>query len=182
MERPLRSRVFLLVVVVGLFVAAIYISPDRRRTIRDCGTGLAVVALIALLGRRFGINALVGELRSSDSDEPSLSILEIGSSLLRQIAQTELLIGLTLIVFAVVAGPSRVARSIRKGLAPLLRHGTVSMIVGGIVVFLFLLWIKPGGPLDSWFVAVIVAALCVAGIGWVQRETITCRPIVGFPG
>lgn len=162
---------FLFLLVLALFAGAIYISGDRRRTVRDCGVGLVVVGLLALFARTVGIGAVVDNLSRAGDDEPAQSILDIGSTLLRQIALTQVLVGLALVVFAVLAGPTQVAQRIRGLLVPALRHGTVAAVVGGILVFGLLVWIKPGGPLNGWIIALATAALCVAGVAWVQRVT-----------
>lgn len=170
----------LFLVVLGLFAGAVYVSGDRRRTVRDFGVGLVVVSLLVLLARSLGIDAAVDVLARADTDEPAQSVLWIGSSLLRQVAITQLLVGIAIFGFALLAGPSRVASGGRLALAPLLRHGVPSMILGGAVVFLVLLWLKPGGPMSTWLVALGVGALCVAGVAWVQQLTVREFPDVSF--
>ena len=44
-------------------------------------------------------------------------------------------------------------------------------MIGGLLVLLVLLWLKPGGPIDGWIIALGAAASCVAGVAWVQRVT-----------
>ena len=176
--RLLSAILFALVVV--LYVAAVYLATDRRRTIRDCGIGLSVAAVLVLIARIVGVNALVEALNRAESDEPASSVLNIGSTLLRQIALTELLIGLALIGFAFVVGSSRPARALRALAAPLLRHGVASVVLGGLAVFFVLLWIKPGGPINGWFIALGLAGLCVAGVAWVQRLTVAEFPHMTF--
>jgi hypothetical protein len=175
-----RLSTILFVLVLALFAGAVYLSGDRRRTLRDCGIGLILVGLIVLVARIVSIDALVNNLTRADNDEPATSVLEIGSSLLRQVALTQLLIGIVLAGFAVVVGPTRVARGVRAMLAPALRRGTTSAVIGGIVVFIVLLWIKPGGPIDGWMLALGIAALCVAGVAWVQRATMAEFPDMTF--
>jgi hypothetical protein len=86
-------------------------------------------------------------------------------------ALTDLLVGLTIVFFSVAVGPTRVARGLRKRLAPLLEHGPAAAVIGGLLVFLVLLWLKPGGPIDGRIIALGAAASCVAGVAWVQRVT-----------
>ena len=149
-----------------------YLSGDRRRTLRDVGISLVTVGVLVMVSRWLGVDALAGNLSQASDDEPAASILDIGSSLLRQIAVTEILIGVALIAFASLAGPSGVAQRIRGFLAPALRHGAIAAVIGGLAVYVFLLWISPGGPIDGWLLAVFVAGLCVAGVFWVQRVTL----------
>ena len=98
-------------------------------------------------------------------------MVEISSSLLRQVAVTDLLVGLTLVFFSVAVGPTRVARGLRKRLAPALKHGPVAAVIGGLLIFFVLLWLKPGGPIDGWIIALGSAVGCVAGVAWVQQVT-----------
>lgn len=164
---------FLFLVVVGLYAVAVYLSHDKRRTIRDVGLGLVTVGALVLLLRILGINALIEAVSSTGDDEPAQSVLDIGSTLLRQIAFTEIIIGLFLVAFAALAGPSDPARRVRGMLAPALGYGVASMVLGGLGVYLVLLWLKPGGPIDGWILALGTAALCVAGVGWVQRVMVS---------
>ena len=60
-------------------------------------------------------------------------------------ALTDLLVGLTIVFFSVAVGPTRVARGLRKRLAPLLEQGAAAAVIGGLLIFFVLLWLKPGG-------------------------------------
>jgi hypothetical protein len=164
-----RLAIALLVLVVAAFAAAIYLSNDRRRAVRDCGIGLVAVGVVAMLARIAGVATLADNLARADGDEPARSVLDIGTTLLRQIALTEILVGLVLIAFAALVGPSSPARRIRGLLAPAFAHGTLFSVVGGLAVYLLFLWVKPGGPISGGWIALGLAVLCVAGVGWVLR-------------
>jgi hypothetical protein len=167
-----RLAIVFVVVVVVLFAAALYLSAGRRRTLRDIGIALTVVGAIAVIGRIAGVAALADSVSKRESTEPASSVLDIGTTLLRQIALTEMLVGLVLIGFATLVGPSSFAHRLRAHLVPVLRHGALTTVGGGVFVFLVLLWIKPGGPIESWLVALVLAVLCVAGVWWVQRVSL----------
>jgi hypothetical protein len=171
-----RLGTMLLIVVFASFGGALYLARDRRReTLRDCGIGIIVAAVLVLVTREVGSDWVVDALRRSSDEEPAKSVVEISSSLLRQVALTELIVGVTLVAFSVAVGPTQRARGFRARLAPALRQGPAAVVVGGLVVFLALLWLKPGGPIDGWLIALGSAASCVAGVAWVQRVTLAER-------
>ena len=165
-----RVGVLLLLAVVASFAVAIWLSPgSRRRTIRNCGWGIIAAAVFVLLARRLGADFLVDRLRRTTEDEPAKSVVEISSSLLRQVALTDLLVGLLIVAFAVAAGPTRPAREIRARLAPILSHGPIVPFIGGFIVFVGFLWLRPGGPIHGGFLSLGMAAACVAGVAWIQN-------------
>ena len=172
--------VLLFLLVVGLFIAAVYFDTDRRRAVRDVGIGIVVVALLVLIARRFGVDALVANLRRATDDEPARSVLVVGTELLRQAALTQLLAGVALIAFAVSAGPSRVGRGVRAFFSPLLRYGWWSAIGGGLVVLIALLWLSPSGPVRGPGIAIGLTLLCVGGVVWIQRLAVAEYPDMTF--
>lgn len=161
----------LFIVVVGAYALAVYLAPDRRRAVKHTGIGLIVVSVLVLIGRVTSIDALLHRYSQNSDDEPGRSVLMIGSGLLRQVALTEMLVGIFLLGFAILVGPTRLAHFARGWIAPLLRFGAWSAVGGGIVVFLVLLWLKPGGPISGWYIAAMVGALSISGVGWVQTRT-----------
>ena len=162
----------LFLAVLASFGGAVYLARGRRReTLRNCGIGISIAAVLMLVTREAGSDWLVDSLRRSTDEEPAKSVVEISSSLLRQVALTDLFVGLTIVFFSVAVGPTRVARGLRQRLAPVLEHGPAAAVIGGLLVLLVLLWLKPGGPIDGWIIALGAAASCVAGVAWVQRVT-----------
>lgn len=171
-----RLSTLMFIAVVALFCGAVYLSGDRRRTVRDIGIGISLVSILVLLTRTLGLDALVDSLRRASDDEPARSVLDIGSSLLRQIALAQLVLGLFLVALAFMVGPRSPARALRAFAAPVLRHGVAAVVGVGLVLLAVLVWIKPGGPISGRWVALGFAALCFAGVAWVQRVAVAEFP------
>jgi hypothetical protein len=170
-----RTATLLTLLVLVVFGSALWFSPDRRRTLRNVGIGFVVVGVVVLAARSFGIDALAG-LGSGPGDEPALSVLAIGTSLLRQSGLTQLTLGLLLISFAVLAGPTRAATRFREIVSPAMRYGVASAIGAGIVLALVVSWFRAPGPATSWLPVVIFLATCLGGAVWLQRITLRENP------
>ncbi|HUW04342.1 MAG TPA: hypothetical protein VMW08_18475 [Acidimicrobiales bacterium] len=170
-----RAATVLTIVVLALFGAAIWFSADRRRTLRNIGVGFALVGFLVLVARIFGIGALAGS-SSTTNGEPASSVLNIGTSLLRQTAFTEFVIGLLLIAFAVLVGPTAAATRVREFVSPAMRFGPASAIGGGIVLALAVSWFRAPGPGATWLPIIFFFAICLGGAAWLQRVTLDENP------
>jgi hypothetical protein len=166
----------LTVLVLALFGAAIWFSADRRRTLRDIGIGFALVGFLVLAARVFGVGTLAGR-GSAGTNEPASSVLNIGTSLLRQAAFTEFVIGLMLIAFAVLVGPTAAAARVREFASPAMRYGPVSAVGGGLVLALVVSWFRAPGPGATWLPIVFFFTICLGGAAWFQRVTVEENPV-----
>jgi hypothetical protein len=164
---------FLFFLVLGLFAAARYIAPQRRRTVlMGIGVSVFFVGLVILVGRRFGGEYLVNALASNpDSKKPAGAVWSIETQLLRNVGVNAVIYGLLVIAAAWVAGPSRWAASVRRALAPTMREHPA--IIYGVVAF-GLLIILLTGPTDAQriYPLLVVFGLAFVGTEVLRRQTL----------
>jgi hypothetical protein len=140
---------FLLLVVVALYAAALWLARGwRREAILRCGVGVLVVGLLLFVIRHVlqGVllDALVGERPARPAVAAAYLIL---TELLVAIAWTTVAVGLITVVLAFLAGPSRVARRFRAFAAPgLVRHPWIAWSVDALAILLILI----AAPIDDW--------------------------------
>ncbi len=170
-----RTATILTLLVLAMFGAAVWLSPDRRRTLRNVGIGFFVVGVVVLAARSTGIGALSG-LGSGTDDEPAFSVLDIGTGLLRQSGLTQVTLGLLVIAFAVLVGPTKPATRVREFISPAMRYGVASAIGVGVVVALTASWFRASGPAASWLPVILFFATCLGGAVWLQRITLRENP------
>ena len=122
----------LAVVILPLWLAlcalAIYLSPGRRReTLRAAALGFVFAGLLVLIVRKFGGDAVVDSLAQTTSVEPAVeSVWSIGTSLLVEIAQSVIVVGVLILIGAWLAGRTRYAVAARRAMAPYIREQPVS--------------------------------------------------------
>jgi hypothetical protein len=165
--------IFLVLLTLVLWVAAVWLSYDKRRTILQVGVGIFLVALVLLAVRRVLGHIVVDDLTSGGSGEPSAQATwDIGTSLLRQITGTLLVLGLIVIVCAAFAGPSRWATRTRRWLAPALRDQPVLVysVAFALLLILLAVGLLPG---SSRVIPVLIYLVLVfAGISVLRREAL----------
>ena len=135
--------VFIAIIVLALFVAAVYVARGQRReTLRSIGVALAIVGVLLLVVRRLAGNWIVDTLTSAETVRvPAGHAWLIGTDLLAGIAWTAIAYGVVLLVAAWLAGPTRPATWVRRELAPSFpeRAGAV-YAVAGTLYLLVVLW------------------------------------------
>src|SRR5262245_20827003 len=140
---------FLLLVVVALYAAAIWLARGwRREAILRCGAGVLIVGLLLFVIRHVlqGVllDALVGQRPARPAVGAAYLIL---TELLMAIAWTAVAVGTITVVLAFLAGPSRVARAFRKFAAPgLVRYPWIAWLVDAVAILLILI----AAPIDDW--------------------------------
>jgi Short C-terminal domain len=167
------ASVWLLVVVLFLYGLAIYLARGVRRvTLRNAGVSFAIVGLLVLVIRRLLGNYITNSLSSPGYQPATHHLYLIGTSILGQIGQAVLLYGVIVTLAAVFAGPTHIATSLRRRLAPELneRQG----VVWGAVGFLYLLAIFWGGThaLRTWWGILLLAGLIALGVYALRRQTL----------
>jgi len=140
---------FLLIVVVALYAAAIWLARGwRREAILRCGAGVLIVGLLLFVIRSVlqGVllDALVGQRPARPAVTAAYLIL---TELLMAIAWTAVAVGLITVVLAFLAGPSRAARAFRAFAAPgLVRHPWIGWGIDAGAILLILI----AAPIDDW--------------------------------
>jgi len=166
----LSMLLFLLVLV--LYGAAIYLAGPqrRRRTIRDVGVALALSGGVVLVARRIALRAAEGAGDTGDAGAAAGVATGIGTDLLHDMALAGLAYGLLIVGFAALTGPSGLATWLRKLLAPTLVNKPVGTWLSAIAIFLFVLYVLPGEPLESWWRGAIFVALFALALDVLRRQ------------
>lgn len=172
------ASVWLLVVVLFLYGLAIYLAHGARRaTLRNAGVAFALVGLLVLVIRRLLGNYITNSLSSPGYQPATHHLYLIGTAILGQIGQAVLLYGLLAALGAVFAGPTHIATSLRRRLAPELNEH--QGVVWGAVGFLYLLAILWGGThaLRTWWGILLLGGLIALGLVALRRQTLQEFPV-----
>ncbi|MGE5274810.1 MAG: SHOCT domain-containing protein [Verrucomicrobiota bacterium] len=140
---------FLLLVVVALYTAAIWLARGwRREAILRCGIGVLTVGLLLFVIRHVLQGVLLDALVGERPARPAVSIAYLVlTQLLVAIAWTAVAVGSITVALAFLAGPARVARGFRAFAAPgLVRHPWIAWSADALAILLILI----GAPIDDW--------------------------------
>jgi hypothetical protein len=140
---------FLLLVVVALYAAAIWLARDwRREAILRCGVGVLIVGLLLFVIRHVLQGVLLDALVGERPARPAVGVAYlILTQLLVAVAWTAVAVGLITVLLAFLAGPSRFARAFRTCAAPsLVRYPWIAWSVVGAAILLILI----AAPIDDW--------------------------------
>ena len=156
-------------VVIAIYAGAILLANGWRRVAtRAAGVSIVIVGLLILAGLRFGGGALLDSAVKNESNRPvAEAVWKIGSQLLRDIGWNITWIGLIIILGAVLAGPTAIARSIRRFIAPAFVGGPGARWGVGAAIFLLMVLWAPLPALTNWFGILVFAgivAACVEGL------------------
>ena len=90
--------IYLFVLVVLLYGAAVFWARDRRVALRNVGTAIVVGSLLLLVAQRITINVSVDELARAQSARAAVdSIVSIATGLLNELAWAWLAIGVVVL-------------------------------------------------------------------------------------
>ncbi len=161
--------VVLLLLVIVLYVAAVFLASDRRAALRNVGIALSVSGLLVLLGRWFAINYVTDSIEKSDSIEAAArSIAIIGTGILNELAWTGVAIGLVIFTYALLVGPTRAAFAVRRGLSPILIHRLGAWVLALAILALVVL-ITPGTGAQTWLGRGTLLVLLIVGVERLHR-------------
>lgn len=162
--------IYLFVLVVLLYGAAVFWAGDRRVALRNVGTAIVVGSFLLLVAQRITINVSVDELARAQSSRDAVdSIVSIATGLLNELAWAWLAIGVVVLAYAVLVGPSRAAAAVRRLIAPVMIHpvGAWALAIGVLVLYLLL---APGITIARWLPALTLIALFVAAVELLRRQ------------
>ncbi len=168
-----KGSVFLIILGILLYVAAVVITPgSRRRMLIGCGVSLLVVGVATLAIRSILGETVVSELAASDAGKPAVGqVWEIATEMLRSMGLATLLYGLVVIAGAVLAGPTRAATWLRRQLAPALRDPIWAFGAAALGILLLVWWGPTPAFRDPLGVLIIVALLLV-GVAALRKQTL----------
>lgn len=163
---------YLFIVVVVLYAAAVFLARDRRVALRNVGLALVVGSVLLLVAQRLAIDYSVEALAAAQSGRDAVrSIASIATNLLNELAWSSLAMGVVIISFSVLIGPSRAAVGARRLLAPAMTHpgGAWALALGALALYLVL---GPGFSIDRWIPALVFIALFVAAVELLRRQVV----------
>ena len=162
--RPL--AIVLMLLAIALYVVAVMLSADRRRTTVYVGAAILFAALAVLAIRRLGGTAVVETLaQAPDSELAVAATWEIGTRVLAEVVWGAALIGLLLALGAWFLGPGRLAVAARRRLTPVLSDQPVAAWIALGALLLGLVWWHP----VPWTGRVIpLLILAVAAFAWLE--------------
>lgn len=156
---------FLYIVVVAMYVAAVYLAAGRRRQmLRSVGISLIIGGLALLVIRGIGIRTSVEAFVEDATNKPLATLVaSVMTELLRQMAWTGVVYGVLIIAFATLLGPARWAVATRRWIAGV-TESTAAVVGVCFGAVLLLLWWSPGGAFDRWITALVLVALVIGAI------------------
>jgi hypothetical protein len=157
-----------------LFGVAIWIAGTerRRRTLRAVGFGFIVAGLLVLILRSVGGDILVNAVVANPTAKPAVhAVWGIGTSLLVTVAASTLAFGILVVIAAWLAGPTKIATSLRREAAPYVKDQRALAWGVGLVVFLILIAWAPIAAFRKPLGILIFAVLFAAGLELLLRQT-----------
>lgn len=171
------ASIVLLVVIVGLFAAAVILARGWRRiAIRHVGLAVLIDALVVLAVLRLVRSRLLENYVAVPANRAAVAdAWWIATSLLRDIAISGILIGAFTIIATVLVGPARPAIAFRRLVGPkLLANPGVTWVSVVLVLLVLAVW-TPFDFASTWFGIVTLATIAIAtvvALRWsCQRET-----------
>jgi hypothetical protein len=164
--------IYLFVLVVALYASAVVAARNRRTAVRNVGLAIVVGSTLLLVARQVAIDAGVDQLARAESSRAAVeSLVSIASSLLDDFAWAWLAIGVVMVLFSIVVGPSRAAVAVRRWIAPVMTQpvGAWALALGVLVLYLLLV---PGPSFERWLPALVLVALYVGAFELLRRQVV----------
>ncbi len=172
--KALKGLALLFTIIVPLLYAlAIFLARGRRRrALMSVGFAIAFAGVLVLAGRKILESGVVNSLVKHDANKPAASaVLSIATSMLAEIAEAFVVVGVPLIVAAWFAGPARLAVKARRTIAPFLRdHADWTFGIVALVMILIFIW----GPIPAMHRPagiIVFLALALGGTAVLRQQT-----------
>jgi hypothetical protein len=169
--RALESIALLLpVLALGLLAGGLWLAEGRRReALRLAGICLIIAALAVPVTRALIGDIVIGAVDPAPAYEPAAErTYTIATSMLREGAIALLIYGIIILAGALLAGPSRAGRGIRRALSGV-SDPHVAYPAGAVLLGLILWW-GPTQGLRRPFSAILLLALLAAGLEILRRQ------------
>jgi hypothetical protein len=172
--RVLRGLALILpILVLLLFAGAIALARDRRsRTLLNVGLVCVGAGLVALVARTLIGHQVVDALATTEAVRPAAAAAwTIGTSVLVDVADALVFIGVVVVLAGLLGGRSRWATATRRALAPYL-HDRPDIAFGAVAVALLILF--AWGPIDATQKLtgiLLITALALFGTQMLRRQT-----------
>ncbi len=161
----------LFILVVVLYAVAIFLADGWRRVAtRGVGLSILIVGLLVLAGLRFGGDILLDSVVEKESNRGvAEAVWQIGSELLKDLGRHIAAIGALIVVGAFLAGPTRIATTIRRFIAPAFVGSSGTRWAIGAAVFLVMVLWAPLPALSTWIGILVFAGILAACIEGLRR-------------
>jgi hypothetical protein len=169
-----RLPIVLALLAFLLFGLAIALAGRRRRrALRSIAVGFVVAGLLALILRHLTGTALVNALAADESAKPAAeAVWRIATSLLVTVAASAIAFGVLVFLATWLAGPTRLATSIRREASPYLREQPAAAAVAAGLLYIFLIAWAPITAFRKPLGILLFAVLFVVGVEILRRQTL----------
>ncbi len=148
---------------LGVFAIAVFISRDRRRTLRAVAIGVLAAGVVLIFIRRVVGDALIDSLTTLPQNrDAGHAIWWVATERLGAANLTTICIGLLLLVGTWFAGPGRRATTSRRNLTPYLRDPAVAYGSYAAVILVLLVWAPVPAASDPVTASILIV---LGGIG-----------------
>jgi hypothetical protein len=163
----------LVVLAVAFFAGAVALSRDRRRTLVSVGGCLMFAGLAVLAVRRLAGGAVVEALADAPNAMGAADdAWDISTSLLVDVAQGSVLLGLFIVTGAWLASAGRRATAFRRVSAYAMRERVGLVRAGlGVAILLLVIWGPVPWTQRFWTIVVFTVA-AFAWLEWIRRRTL----------
>ena len=164
--------VILLILVPALYAAAVVLAVGRRRQmLMAIGSCFVAAGLVVLIVRGLAGDYVVGALTNTGADRPAADgVWSIGTSVLVDVAQSSIVVGIPFIAASWVAGPSKWATGVRRALAgPMAERAAYVWYAVAAILLLLIVW-EPIRAFRNPFGLLLIIALVVAGVELLRRQ------------
>jgi hypothetical protein len=183
--RVLRSLALILpILVLLLFAGAIGLARGRRsRTLLNVGLVCVGAGLVALVARTLIGNTVVDTLATTEAVRPAAAAAwSIGTSVLVDVADALVFIGVVVVLAGLLGGRSRWATATRRELAPFLRdRPDITFGVVAVALLILFAW----GPIDATQKLtgiLLITVLSLFGTQMLRRQTAGEFPDAHYAG
>jgi Short C-terminal domain len=158
---------------LALAVLGVYLARGRRReAIRAVAFGGLIAGIAALLLRGAAGNLVTNALAKTASVKPAVDdAWEVSTSLLTDVAQSVIAIGLLLLIVAWLAGSTRPAVAFRRFAAPYMRERPAVIYAVVAAIFLILVAWHPAHIFTRPLALLLLAVFMVIGTEALRRQT-----------
>jgi len=166
------------IIVPLLWALAILLARGyRRRTLRNVGISIVLAGVAGLAVRSLLVSGVSKSLVKDASMKPAVhATMNILTDIFKDISWAFVLVGLVTVGCAWLAGPSRLAVELRRGMAPTMREepGRAFAIVAAIMLVIFI-WqpIHATGTLGG---IIVFSVLSMYGTEVLRRQTVAEFP------
>ena len=162
--------VYLFMLVVVLYGAAVFLAVNRRLALRNVGCGLVAGSVILLIIHRLMIRVSVEQLASAQSGREAVdAIMSIITNLFDDLAWAGLSVGAIVVAYAVLIGPSAVAVAARRMSAPVMTNPVGAWLAALSLLLLYVVLV-PGFKVERWVPLVVFAGLFIAAVESLRRQ------------